>query len=185
MERNLPRTASVIHHRVRNWRATLKQGSIYLLAKWWNAPLQFLVALSVISGVLSLMPRISLDASGSRRPSSPMRTVFTVVNDGLLAVHDVQVVCTIDHMTLANQIEFSNVSFVHTDRDSTILAPSQRMTVPCDQGLEVVGLRTLSAEMTIHVRFRPDFVWWYRDVDFHMVADAADDGSWIWRPHPQ
>jgi hypothetical protein len=68
--------------------------------QWWKPPAKVLTAimalLGAIAAIVSFLPKLSLDVSGSLRPHDPMGTVFYLSNDGVLPLYDVDVGCGIE-----------------------------------------------------------------------------------------
>ena len=150
--------------------------------RWWKLPLETLGILSAVAGVLTLIPRLSLEISGSRQPTSPMQTVFSLANDSLLPVHDVIVTCHLDKWEAKN-MEMQGIGFQFPESHAEVLSPSQRMSLPCDRIIE--GRTTTTAKMTIKVTYRPDYVWWLRHIEFPAEAQHNADGTWLWRRLPR
>jgi hypothetical protein len=154
--------------------------------RWWKMPLGALTVLSAIAGVLTLIPRLSLEISGSRDPRSPTKTVFAISNDGLLPVHDVDILCRMDDVASEGGYSVSGKGAFKFGPDShaATLSPTQKMSLYCDRALNFTYPIT-KAEMTILVSYRPYWVWWHRHLEFPLKAQKADDGTWIWRRIPQ
>jgi hypothetical protein len=153
--------------------------------KWLLGTLGLISSIVSIAGVLALIPRLSLVVSDSLEPRFPMKTVFSISNDGLLPVHDIDVACGIDKLAIEGGGGISGIGFEFPDSRASILSPSQQMSLPCDR---VVGLgrpvNTKIAKMTITVDYRPDFVWWHRHIEFPVEASQKNDGTWMWRRLP-
>src|ERR1039457_3915017 len=66
--------------------------------KWWRIPLEIVGALGAIAGVLTLIPRVELVVTGSLDPSAPMKTIFSIENQSLLPIHDIDVLCGINEV---------------------------------------------------------------------------------------
>jgi len=153
--------------------------------RWWKLPLETLGMISAIAGVLTLIPRVSLEISGSRQPTSPMRTVFSLANDGLLPVHDVNVTCGVDKLVNEYGGGISGIGFQFPESHADTLSPSQKMSLPCDRIIDMGSVAVTSAKMTVFVTYRPDYVWWHRHIEFPVEAQKTDDGMWLWRRLPR
>jgi hypothetical protein len=71
-------------------------------AKSYKLLLEILGVIATILAIagffLSNIPKLSIDLSGSFRPTDPMGTVFSLSNDGVLAIHDVTAICGLDNI---------------------------------------------------------------------------------------
>lgn len=137
--------------------------------------------LGAVAGVLTLIPRLSVDVSGSLRSHDPMGTVFALSNDGLLPVHDINVVCGIESLRDTGGNGITGIGMVLPGSHSDILSPANKMTLPCAHAVEMT---LVTAKITIVVTYRPDFVWWHRTAEYPMDAERADDGTWVWKRLP-
>jgi hypothetical protein len=140
-------------------------------------------SLGVLS-TIAFIPRLSVDPSGSRLTGSPMKTVFSLSNDGLLPVHDVKVSCDVQRLTSSYHIIIEGIRFAFPDSTAETLSPGQKISLPCDRVVDGEDGSIVDAELTITVTYRPDFVWWYRSIQFHVVAQKGGDGTWLWRRLP-
>jgi len=132
--------------------------------------------LASIVGILAFLPRISVDTQGSVRAHDPFGTVFYLSNDGLLSIHDITYTCNVDEMGP----NFGNITIDLGTSDSA-LSPGHKMTLNCQQALKLDNVLFPSLHATIHVRYRPSFIWWHQNADFPMQALKSDDGTWVWR----
>lgn len=128
--------------------------------------------------ILSIIPHLSIQVSGSVRPHDPFGTVFELSNDGVLPVHDVDVVCKID---AEGGVDLQNVGFVLPENKADVLSAGQRMTVGCHRAVSFGESDPAVAKLTIEGSYRPDWLWWHRDVSFPMEGIRADNGTWIWK----
>ncbi len=141
----------------------------------------------VIGFVLSNTPKLSVDVSGSLVPANPMSTVFYLSNDGLLPIHDITATCGIESVgTPQNMmVEGFRVKLL-PESLASILSPGHKMTLPC---AHVVGFQNPPAEIvaniTIYVDYRPDFVWWHKQMEFPMRAKRTASGNYLWKHIPR
>jgi hypothetical protein len=158
--------------------------------KFWRG-VRFLLGavsfLSVVAGVLTLIPRVSLGTSGSLNPAFPMKTVFALSNDGLLPIYDVTAIC--DMKNVGTQypgvlLLFQGVAFDLPQSHIDTLSPNQQASLPCNQILGKAE-QAVNAEMTINVTYKPTLAWWHRQVSFHLKAEKGEDGLWVWEKIPQ
>jgi hypothetical protein len=160
---------------------------------WWKGPWALISGLSIvvglIVGVIFLLPRLSIESSGSLRSRDPMGTVFSISNDSPLSIYNVQILCDIDDVKLQDGGGMSGGgTIVPPDSYAETLSPGQKMNAPCDNALALRG-SAKSAKITIRVGYNPFIgfghepfsVWWRRHAEFRMAAAQSEDGSWIWR----
>jgi hypothetical protein len=112
-----------------------------------------------------------------------MSTVFSITNDGLRPVHDLDSTCFIA-MVDEHGDSIDGLGLKRPESHTDILSPSQKWSLPCDRVINM-GYPVRTAEMTISITYRPDFVWWHRHIAFIVQAQRSDDGSWLWRRLPQ
>jgi hypothetical protein len=149
--------------------------------RWWKVPVSVVVFLSTVAGALTLIPRISIQASGSLRPNDPMGTAFVITNNGLLPIHNVEIDCHVNRLTTKDGLVLENMRAGNLPRShADLLSPGAQMTTPCANA--VTGASNADeATMTVVARFRPDFVWRTRTQQFPMHAERTTDGQWIWQ----
>ncbi len=99
----------------------------------WKLPLEGFGIISALFGILAailtFLPKLSVDASGSLRSADPMGTVFYLSNDGLLPIHDVTVGCDLNDVGNA-QGGVRNLMITLPDSFALILSPGHKMTLP-------------------------------------------------------
>lgn len=147
-------------------------------------PLEILTIVATITSILALIPRLSIHTSGTIRQRDPMGTVFTIYNDGLLPIHDVDAICGIDSVLTAQGGGVSNIGLKMPESHANVLSPSNGMSLPCAHAMNM-GENAASAKIAIIVTYRPDWVPWHRRSTFPMQAGKADDGTWVWKALPQ
>jgi hypothetical protein len=150
--------------------------------RWWAIPLQVLGALSAIAGILTFVPRIELQVTGSLDPSAPMKTVFSVDAQSLLPIHDAHAICDIGKIADKFGGGIYGIQFTFPESHADTLSPGQQMSLPCDRIVDMAA--TDQAKMTIDVTYRPSWVWWHRHVEFPVEAARASDGTWVWKRLP-
>jgi hypothetical protein len=143
-----------------------------------------LTFLSALEGALTFIPRLSVAPVASIRVHDPMGTVFSLTNNGILPIHDVQALCGIDRVKTTGGGGISGIAFEMPESHADVLLPTDSMTVPCAHAVNM-GAGAASAEITIHITYRPDLVPWHREIDFPLEAEKADDGTWLWKHKPK
>lgn len=154
--------------------------------KWWKIPLEVFLGvctvLSLLAGVVSFLPKLSVDISGSLRSQEAMGTVFYLSNDGVITVRDVTAACRADDIRTERGQSVSNIGFLNPDSFADKLSPGHKMTLPCAR-VNITGVTT--ARMTIDVSYKPAWAWWYRHERFPLEAERTQDGTWIWKSIPR
>ncbi len=157
------------------------------LEKGWivrliSSVIAILSVVAAIAGVLTLNPRLNLEVTDTTNANSPMQTVFSLTNEGLLPIHDVDFLCSPEYESVNRfQIKTNGGGFKFPGSGAETLSPGMKMTVPCDRLINANNVTTQSADLTISVDFRPDFVWWHLTRSFRVTAQKRNDGSWFWK----
>lgn len=141
--------------------------------------------------VLSNLPKLSVDVSGSQRPNNQMGTTLNLNNKGILPVYDVKAGCDVKRVGISPVVSqlAGPTAFNPAESRAETLSPGQGMTVPCERALQVnpdnMATSEVHAEMFIVVSYRPKGVWWHRSERFPMEAKKTEKGTWIWKKIPR
>jgi hypothetical protein len=142
-------------------------------------------ALLTIAGFyLSYAPRVFVDASESVASFSPMGTVFYLSNEGTLPIHNVAVSCANlridgDNLQVLGPWEFTNVP---PEARAEVLSPGHKMSLPYAPAFGFTAVNNFKgAQLTIIVRYRPDWVLWRKKEIFPFQAVRTVSGGWIWK----
>jgi hypothetical protein len=148
--------------------------------------------LTIVAFYLSyIVPKLSVDVSGSLQAANPMATVFYLSNDGALPIHSIVAACGAPQFKMGKwEIQSEpDVRFIFPESKAEILSPGHRMTLPCGHLVGPKGGATptdiTKAEITIIVDYRPDWVPWHKRARFPWKAEKTLDGKWIWNSIPQ
>src|SRR6267378_5184887 len=120
-----------------------------------------LIILIVTGFVLTNLPKISADVSGSLSSNDLMGTVFSLSNQASWPVYDVKAGCEILRV---DELPPGNRHFVGS---ATFYFPESH------------------AEMFIVVSFRPGGLWWHKSEKFPMRTEKTENGTWIWKSIPK
>lgn len=156
------------------------------------------VLLEVLGGIATLLtilafylsyivPKLSVDISGSSQAANPLATVFYLSNDGALPIHSIVAACGAIQLTAGNFNWESapDARFISSDSKAEILSPGHKMSLPCNHMIGVINTATITkAEITIIVVYRPDWVPWHKTGRFPWKAEKAETG-WIWKSIPR
>jgi hypothetical protein len=141
-------------------------------------------ALLTIAGFLLsyVVPKVSVNTSGSLRSHDPLGSVFYLQNDGALSIHDVAVRCTMRRLEDERGNTLSDVP-IEVGPHVALLLPGHKTTLRCQDIFgNTISVRKI--KMTIDASYRPSFLWWRKNESFPMEAAKAEDGTWIWKNLP-
>jgi hypothetical protein len=150
------------------------------------------ITLIVAGFVLTNLPKLSADVSGSSRPNDPMGTIFSLTNEGLLPVYDVKAGCEVmrvDTPPPGNRHLVEPTTFYFPESRVEILSPGHKMTIPCGRAIatKLGNTETLEfhAEMFIVVTYRPKWLLWHKSEKFPMETAKTENGTWTWKSIPR
>jgi hypothetical protein len=155
--------------------------------KWWKLPLEILGGISVIvtilGFVLTALPKLSIDLSGSLQPQDPMATLFYLSNDGILPIHDIEASCYIGDVEYGKwKVEGFNIHRPGSlGTHAEILSPGHKMSLPCERIFAMPEGTATKAELSVFVDYRPDWTWWHKQTQFPLVAEKTAEGAWVWK----
>src|SRR5882762_2771579 len=139
-----------------------------------------LIILIVTGFVLTNLPKISADVSGSLSSNDLMGTVFSLSN---------QASWPVDELPPGNRHFVGSATFYFPESRAEILSPKQKLTVPCGRAiatkLDSSETAEIHAEMFIVVSFRPGGLWWHKSEKFPMRTEKTENGTWIWKSIPK
>jgi len=122
-------------------------------------------ALTVAGFVLTNLPKLSVDVSGSLRPNDLTGTIFSLSNEGLLPVYDVKAGCEVVRLDIPPPgqryvVEPTTLHFLQSRVE--ILSPGHKMTVSCGPAIaskvDNMEMVEIHAEMFIVVTYRPKWL---------------------------
>jgi hypothetical protein len=150
------------------------------------------VALIVAGFVLTNLPKLSVNVSGSSHPNDLMGTVFSVSNEGFFPVYDVNVGCEVMRVDIppprnTHVVGPTTVYFPESRAEN--LSPGHKMTVPCGRAIGIqlanAEVREIHAEMFIVVTYRPKWLRSYKSEKFPMATEKTENGTWRWKSIPR
>jgi hypothetical protein len=151
----------------------------------------FSLAVAVTAFWLSyLVPKLSVDVSGSLQAANPLSSIFVLTNEGSLPIHKVLASCGQPQFNAGRFIWKSgpNGKIIFGNRSrADILTPGHHMTLPCGHMFSFADPSTITeAEVTIIVDYRPDWLpFWPHSARFPWKAEKSVDGKWVWDSLPQ
>jgi hypothetical protein len=150
------------------------------------------VTLIVAEFVLTNLPKLSADVSGSLRPNDLMGAMFNLSNKGLLPVYDVKAGCKVMRVDtpLSTNRDFAEPTTVYfPESHAEILSPGHAMAVPCGRAMgikpESPEASEMRAEVFFVVTYRPKWVWWHKSENFPMETEKTENGRWMWKSIPR
>jgi hypothetical protein len=154
----------------------------------WEVLGGFATLLTIVAFYLSyIVPKLSVDTSGSLQAANPLATVFYLSNDGTLPVHNILAACGEVQFKAGNYqvISEPDARFIFPESKAEILSPGHKMSLPCSHLFGVAEPATITrAEITIIVDYRPDWVPWRKTARFPWKAEKTETG-WIWKSLPR
>jgi hypothetical protein len=143
------------------------------------------VLLGLLTGVLTLLPRLSVSNLEALNPADPFTTPFVVSNDGYLGVNNVRFSCLLysllnekQHIVMRGGAE--SINYASPVRR---LPAGERATIPCYPFMKTA--RTPSRiDIAVNVTYRPDYVPWSKADHYRFVATDGSDGKLHWLPQP-
>jgi hypothetical protein len=140
------------------------------------------VIVGAASAVISFLPKLSIEPSGTVRSQDPMGTVFQLGNDGPLPIWDIEALCYLEDVNTTTHNHFGGFGFENPNSHADKLSSGHKMTLPCMRwNLENVAA---SAKMDVLVSYRPIWALWHRHEAFLLEAEKARDGTWVWKSIP-
>ena len=154
----------------RSWKIAL--GGITLVA----------TSLGVVTGYLTLVPKVSVSQNQPLDPKDLFSTPFIVTNEGPLGINDVQIRCIILDVK-SGGLTIKNIQTTSEELKVSSMEIGERGTFPC--GPRLTNVPYDYAKVVFTVIFRPDFVPWHvtRFFGFRTLEDS-EKRLW-WYPEAQ
>jgi hypothetical protein len=149
------------------------------------------VLILIVAGfLLTNLPKLSMDVSGSLRPNDLMTTMFSLSNEGPLPVYDVKAVCEVIRLDIPSRDRHLGPTRAYPPESSAeILFPAHKMTIACGRAiaskLDNMETPEIDAEMFIVVSYRPKWLLWHKLEKFPMKTEKTNNGTWIWKSIPR
>lgn len=150
------------------------------------------LTLIVAEFFLTNVAKLSADVSGSSGSSDPMGTLFTLSNEGLLPVYDIQAGCEVmrvDTPPPSNRHFVGPKAFYFPESRAEILSPGHKIIVPCGRTIAMTldNAETLEirADMFIVVTYRPKGLLWHKSEKFPVEMVKTEDGAWLGKSIPR
>jgi hypothetical protein len=155
-----------------------------IVSKSWKVAAASATFLGIVTGYLSLVPRISVENSQLLNLADPFATPFVVSNDGPLGINDVILSCLLIYVESTGGGTIEGLT-VGPNPVIEGMDPGERATLPCTFH-PVFGFTNplKAADIAIVVNFRPDFVPWHQIRRLRFKTLKGSDGHLYWYPQP-
>jgi hypothetical protein len=149
--------------------------------KSWKLVLFFLGLLGTLSGILSLLPKISVEPSPPMQSNNLLTAPFVISNDGFLPLYKVSYYVMLRH--------------IENDKGGTVTTNNQRGMEPTGFLIPSIlpgekattGLPnpfsnpTVSGDIDFVVTYRPAWLPWEQKKIFRFGGSRESDGKLVWR----
>jgi hypothetical protein len=159
-----------------------RQNWIARIPPIWRAVIFVLGVPGLYVGILSLLPRISVNLGDPLRSGQPLSTPILVSNDGILSIHDAYLMCVIDSLKFdnGNVVAYSASGQMAGDPYQLgDLGPNGRATTFCGPDPGSHG-KIIEGHVVLLVSFRPDFLPWRTTREFHVRGVISENNSFHW-----
>jgi hypothetical protein len=158
--------------------------------------------IGIVSGLVALLPRVSVQASAPFDPSHPYPIPFTVTNNGSITLYNVRFFVGLCNLVwgpgYGEGVTLKSEKPCNGPSDMRITDPTwSRQKFEVDQQHVVRyddiiphpstdnGMRVHSAEISIVVQFQPWIIPWpVREKEFRYKTRKDEDGKLSWIPEP-
>ncbi len=142
-------------------------------------------SLGVVTGYLTLVPKISVSALEAQNPAIPFPAPFSVSNDSPLGINKVKMSCILIHVSDFTGHEFlRDTATTNFFPDISHMEPGERATLPCVLPMKSANPYVHDAEIAIVVNFRPDYLWRRQEKRFLFYTLPQKDGILRWYQQP-
>ena len=154
----------------------------------WQIFVVVATLLGVLTGVLSLLPKLSISSSGPLNPKSAFTTPFTLSNEGFLSIMSVNIFCAIREAKFEGDREIIGTEdyrsrFTTPDHAAAELKPDEKYTFSC-AFLFNEDAPLIKADIAIIISYRPAWVPWRQEKVSRFVTKKSSDGRLHWFSQP-
>jgi len=153
------------------------------------------IALSVAIGTLGvvgsgisiyslLSTRVPVSPSSPLRPQDPLSTMFTISNEGTLAIYDVHASCHVNILRGVNSLTIAGVGGSGGSNEAEEIEPGDKITLPCFQRTVVSTQQWTEGDVDITVSYRPSFYPWHQERKIKFRGERGADGGLHWFQQP-
>lgn len=153
---------------------------------------RFLAAISLVVTALTawalfydFSPKVSVSSAQALNPSDLFSTPFMLLNEGYLAIHDVEAECALNNVKYKNGSNIEQAITRGSLNGSKDIQPHEQMTFKCPPHGIAFGSDLASADVSIIASFQPSFIPWRFHKEFRFVSEKSSDGYLHWFPQPK
>ena len=158
---------------------TAKQppSSLKQVVKWISIAV---LICTLLSGVMTFAPVLTVDAGAPRDPGNPFSSPFIVSNNMIVPLFGVTIACKY------HDVEFEgggtlDSNAAGSEETFSIMAPYQKTTAPCHKGFDM-NAPLKSGTVTIAVAYSP-FLWPFKTSTIrHFKTEITADKKTLWLP---
>jgi hypothetical protein len=149
--------------------------------KSWKLVLFFLGLLGTLSGILSLLPKISVEPSPPMQSNNLLTAPFVISNDGFLPMYKVSYFVKLRHIENAKGGKVIT-NYERGMEPSGFSIPSLMPGEKATTGLpNPFGEPTVSGDIDFVVTYRPSWLPWEQKKVFRFGGSKESDGKLVWR----
>ncbi len=148
-----------------------------------------ITVVSVIANLwIPFRPRVFVYSGPSLDPNNPAQALFTIRNQGNLAIYDIKISNSMRYLELpgvATVIGLGDYTnrFSDPKHVASVLKPGQEFTVPLALS-GIKGNKFGNADIAIVVPFKLKLWPWKQETLHRFVSIQGKDGQWYWLPQP-
>jgi hypothetical protein len=143
--------------------------------------------LGIVTGYLSLVPKVTIVESESLVPLEPFTAQFIISNEGPLGINSVGTVCNVSVVRYKDlpSWDISNNKIATPEMFKARMEVGERGTMECPF-YKVINTNApiIYAEVSMSVDFRPDFTWSHGQRTYRFVTKPDSSGRLHWFPQP-
>lgn len=151
------------------------------ISKGWRTFFWILGILATLSGVLSFLPRISVEPSPPMQAGDLLTAPFVISNDGILTLHNVSFYVYLHHIEDAmgrpvitnNKRGMEPIGYL-----IPALSPGEKSTTGLPHPF---AEPTISGDIDFVVTYHPAWLPWEQKKAFRFGGSRESDGTLIWR----
>lgn len=152
-----------------------------IVTKTWKGIVSVGV-LVTLTGLLSLLPKVSVSAARLLDPQAPFSAPFVISNDGYLPVHDITFRCVVRYVEHADRGRvIVSPHGITSGQVIAVIDPTEKSTVACPfpffSQSPIIG-----ADIEFVLKYRPDWLFWHREKRFRFGLAKDKDNQFHWFP---
>jgi hypothetical protein len=150
------------------------------ISLFWRVVIFLIGVPGLYTGILRVLPRISVTPDNSLLRNSPLSIPLHISNDGAFGIHSATVTCDIDWLKTSNHSAMSRtVANQAVNYQIGDLGPGESTTTFCATGTGFTGTIT-EAHITVHLSFVPEFGYWQTTRTVYLRAFIDDHQEFRW-----